>query len=578
MSIIQQLLKKGVIDKEKAASLEYETKTSGKSAEELLLKGGTVSESTIFGMKSEELGIPLKEVLAEDISLKVLEIIPEDSAKYYQMIPLAKKDDLLEVGMVNPEDLKAQEALKFWSRQGKFNYKIYLITPETFNNLLKQYKTMRKEVNKALEELEVELKEDQTGETFPLRGAEVDRMVEEAPITKVVAVILRHAVEGKASDIHIEPTREKLRVRFRLDGVLHSSILLPLRIHPAVIARVKILSNLKIDENRVPQDGRFSAKIGDYNIDFRVSTFPTALGEKVALRVLDPRESQKDFEALGFSGRNLTALKNAIKKPFGLILSTGPTGSGKTTTLYAILNLLNKDEVNIMTLEDPVEYQIDGVNQSQIRPEIDYTFAKGLRHILRQDPNVIMVGEVRDEESASLVTHAALTGHIVLSTLHTTNAVGAIPRLIDLKVSPFLIPASLSLVIAQRLIRRLCPFCKKEAELNAKMKKMVMDEIGSIPEAVKKDIQIPKNLKIYEPQGCKKCQGTGYSGRVAIFEILEMTEKLAEIVLKEPSEADISKEAERQGMITLRQDAILKVVEGLTSMEEVLRATEESQN
>lgn len=578
MNIIQQLVKKGKIDKEKAASLEYEVKSSGKTAEEVLLKSGLVSQNIISNAKSEELGIPLKEVAAEEISLKVLEIIPEDSAKYYQMIPLGRKDDLLEVGMVRPDDLRAQEALKFWSRQEKFNYKIYLITPETFNSLLKQYKTLRKEVNKALEELEVELKEDQPLDTFSLRGPEVDRMVEDAPITKVVAVILRHAVEGKASDIHIEPTREKLRVRFRLDGSLHSSIILPLKIHPAVIARIKILANMKIDESRIPQDGRFSAKIGDYNIDFRVSTFPTAVGEKVALRVLDPRESQKDFESLGFSGRNLTALKNATKKPFGLILSTGPTGSGKTTTLYAILSLLNKDDVNIMTLEDPVEYQIDGVNQSQIRPEIDYTFAKGLRHILRQDPNIIMVGEIRDEESASLATHAALTGHIVLSTLHTTNAVGAIPRLVDLKVAPFLIPASLSLVVAQRLIRRLCLTCKKKVEVSIKIKKLIMDEINSIPESAKKDIQIPKDIHIYEPQGCKKCQNTGYSGRIAIFEILEMTDRLAEIILKSPSETSISKEAQRQGMISLRQDGILKVIEGLTSIEEIIRATEEKHN
>ena len=574
MTLIQQLIKKGILDQEKASSLEYEIRTSGKRTEELVLEKGIVAEALLFGMKSEVLKIPLKEVMPDEVPLKVLELIPEDSAKYYKMIPLARKDSSLEVGMVYPEDLKSQEALKFLARQGKFTYRIFLIAPSTLDNLLRQYKTLRREVTKALEELETELKTEKV-ETRPVPGFEFEKMAAEAPITKVVAVILRHAVEGNASDIHVEPTREKLRVRFRLDGVLHSSIFLPLKIHLAVITRIKILANLKIDESRVPQDGRFSTKVDEKEVDFRVSTFPTTIGEKAVLRVLDPSMGLKSFEDLGLERRNYTIIKETIQKPFGLILVSGPTGCGKTTTLYAVLQSLNKEGVNIMTLEDPVEYFIEGVNQSQIKPEIGYTFATGLRHILRQDPNIIMVGEIRDEESAALAIHAALTGHIVLSTIHTNNAAGIIPRLIDLKVAPFLVPPSLSLGVAQRLLRRLCPHCKKKIEPPAKTKDLILREVELLPQIIKKEVKIPKNLVIYEAVGCKKCRDEGYAGRVALYEILTMTEPLAEIILKNPTESMIAQEAQRQGMVTMVQDGILKVLDGVTSIEEVIRVAQE---
>jgi len=569
MTLVQYLVKKGVIDKKKAASLEYDIKVSGKREEEVILERGLVPEDFLFELKSENLKIPLKKVVPEEVPLKILELIPHESAKYYKMIPLAKSEKTLEVGMIYPEDLKALEALKFLARQEKFNYKIFLITPTTFNNLFKQYRTLKKEVKRALEELEVELKTEEVRRP-PLEKAEFERMAEEAPVTKVVAVILRHAVEGKASDIHIEPTRRELKVRFRVDGILHASLFLPLKIHPAVVARIKILANLKIDETRIPQDGRFSTKIGGRYIDFRVSTFPTTLGEKVVMRVLDPSEGIKHFEDLGLTGRNFEVVNRAIKKPYGLILATGPTGCGKTTTLYAILNLLNKEGVNVMTLEDPVEYFIEGVNQSQIKPEIGYTFASGLRHMLRQDPDIIMVGEIRDEETAALATHAALTGHIVLSTLHTNDALGVIPRLIDLGVAPFLIPTSLSLALAQRLVRVLCPNCKKKVTPDQKIKNMIINELKEV-----KGIELPKSFNVYKPQGCRKCNNEGYLGRVAVFEILEMTPQLSEIILRKPSETKIEEEAKRQGMITMKQDGFLKVLEGVTSVEEVLRVTEE---
>jgi len=571
MNLIQILLKQGILDKEKATSLEFEIKEKGLPEEEVILEKRICSENFLFNLKSENLKINFKKVTSEEVPLEILELIPEETARYYKMIPLAKKENILQIGMVYPEDLKVQEALKFLARQGKFNYEVFLITPSDFNELLKRYRTLKGEVGMALEELKTELKV----ERVPKTTAELERLAEEAPITKIVAVILRHAVDGGASDIHIEPTREKLRVRFRLLGILHSSIILPIRIHPAVISRIKILSDLKIDETRIPQDGRFSTKINDKDIDFRVSTFPTTLGEKVAIRVLDPTTGLKKFEELGLGSRNFEAVKRAIEKPFGLILTTGPTGCGKTTTLYAFLQILNKEGVNIITLEDPVEYFIEGINQSQIRPEIGYDFARGLRHVVRQDPNIIMVGEIRDEETAALATHAALTGHIVLSTIHTNNALGAIPRLIDLGVRPYLIPPTLSCVTAQRLVSRLCDNCKAEIKPKKEIAEIILKEVENLPPQIKKGITIKKPFKIFQAVGCKKCNREGFSGRIALFEVLEMTDTLADITLKIPSIELLAGEAKRQGMVTMKQDGILKVLDGITTIEEVLRVAEE---
>ena len=575
MNLIRQLLKKKIIDKKQAISLETEVKSSGKTEEEVILEREIVAEGFLFGLKSENLKIPLREVVYKEIPLKTLEFIPEESAKYYKIIPLAQRGKILEVGMINPENIKAKEALKFLARQNKFSYEASLITITDFNKLLKQYRTLKGEVKRALGELEQELETD----SVPVKETEFERLVEDAPIIKVVAVILKHAVEGKASDIHIEPTREKLRVRFRLDGILHSSIFLPLRIHPAVVARLKIISSLRIDETRVPQDGRFSTKTNNKTIDFRISTFPTTLGEKVAIRVLNPGEGLSDFASLGFKGRNLRVLKEIIKKPCGLILATGPTGCGKSTTLYTILRVLNQEGVNIATLEDPVEYYIDGVNQSQIKPEIGYTFSQGLRSLVRQDPDIIMVGEIRDEESAALAIHAALTGHLVLSTLHTTNALGVIPRLIDMDVRPFLIAPTLSVAIAQRLVRSLCPDCRKKVKPTKEVAELMWKELKSLPSIIKKELpDLPSSisgLHVYKAEGCKKCNFKGIKGRVGVYEVLKMTDSLAELISRDLSEAKIMEEAVSQGMATMKQDGVLKVLEGITSVEEILRVAED---
>ncbi len=571
MNIIREIYKKGLVDKKEASFIEKESKSSGKSEEEIVLEKKIISEEDLFRLKSTLLGIPLKEVSPDNIELKILEIIPEESARYYKMIPISKEGRSFEIGMIYPENLKAREALDFLARQNGIDYNIFLISFNDFEKVLKRYRSLKKEVDKALDEISKKTEK----ESKKKEDKFLDKVTEEAPISKVVSVILRHAVDGGASDVHIEPVKEKVRVRFRFDGLLYSSLFLPLNVHSAVVSRIKIISGLKIDEKRIPQDGRFTVKLGQNNIDFRVSTLPTSEGEKVVIRILDPGQKKIDFESLGVVGRNLKIIKKTVEKPFGMILSTGPTGSGKTTTLYVVLELLNKEGVNIITLEDPIEYFMEGVNQSQINSEIGYTFASGLRHILRQDPDVLMVGEIRDKETADLAIHAALTGHIVLSTLHTSNSFGVIPRLVDLGVKKFLIPPTLKLVIAQRLVRIVCPYCKKKIDPKPEVKDFMKKELESILPSAIKEIDIPSEFFIYEAQGCTKCKNIGYSGRVGIFEFLEMTERIKGIIFKNPSEAAIKKEAYEQGMITIRQDGIIKVLQGITTMEEVLRATEE---
>ena len=576
MNLINQLLKQKAIDKKTADSLSKESESSGRTVEEIILSKQLLPEDKLFRIKSEALGIPLKEITLQDVPADVLELVPQDSAEHYKMAPLGKKQNMLEVAMVYPEDLKAQEALNFLARKRGFNYRVGLITLSGFQNFLKKYQDLGREVKTALQELERQL---QPG-TGPQESASktTEGMIQkrsEAPISKTVAVILKHAVEGKASDIHIEPMPDKSRVRFRLDGILHPSLFLPKEVHPSIVARIKIISKLKIDETRIPQDGRFSVSMDNKNIDFRVSTFPTILGEKVVMRVLNPDLRVSTFEELGLTGRNLEILKKAAKRPYGMILSTGPTGSGKTTTLYVILDSVNKEGVNIVTLEDPVEYFINGVSQSQIKPEIEYTFATGLRHVLRQDPDIIMVGEIRDNETAELATHAALTGHLVLSTIHTNNALGAVPRMIDLGVRAFLLPSSINVIIAQRLVRRLCPHCRKKVAASGKIKELITEELKDLPDWAKEEFGSGGNAQIWEPVGCSRCGESGYSGRVGIFEILEMTKELGDIVISEPTEKRVLAEAKNQGMITMRQDGILKALKGVTSIEEVVRSTSE---
>ncbi|MEA2113349.1 MAG: GspE/PulE family protein [Patescibacteria group bacterium] len=526
--------------------------------------------------KAKLLGVSYVSLSGKKISVEVLKEIPEETVAFYNFAPFARKGDVLDVGMVDPEDLQAKEALRFIAQRSGLKSRIFIISQTDLENILKQYKSFRGEIKKALQELEEELKIAKKAKPIKKEVEEIaKKIITEAPITKIVAVILRHAIEGSASDIHIEPAEDKIRVRFRVDGILHKSLLLPKEIHSAVVSRVKILSNLKIDETRVPQDGRFRAVVAEKKIDFRVSTFPTIAGEKVVLRVLDSSLGLKSFDDLGIQGCNLETLENAVKQPFGMILISGPTGSGKSTTLYAVLNSMNKETTNIVSLEDPVEYYIEGISQSQIKPEIKYNFASGLRHILRQDPDVIMVGEIRDQETAGLAVHSALTGHILLSTIHTNNAVGVIPRLVDMGVNSFLLPPSINLAIAQRLIRRLCPHCKKEIAAPLPIEKEIESALDSLSPVQRKNFPWKKPFKIYRPVGCKFCDNSGTKGRIALYEMLRMTPELEEIINEGMNEAKMNEEAKRQGMTTIRQDGISKVLQGIVSFEEMSRVIEE---
>ena len=574
--LLDELLKEKLITKEEHSKYLAELQSSNKSEEKIILENELVTEDKLSEIKGKLLNVPVFENAGfAQISNDVLALIPEESAKYYKIAPLRLVEDTFEVGMVNPEDIKAKEVILFLARQSNFKTKIYLISENDFQEVLRKYRDIAEVVGEALSEL----REDEKSEMIVLdddESTDVSAILEDqAPVIKMVSAILRHGIEEKASDVHIEPVENEVRVRVRVDGILYDTLKIPLGIHGAIVARIKILSRLRIDEARMPQDGRFSTKIGGKQIDFRVSTFPTKLGEKIAIRILDPTEGLKTYKEIGLSENNLEILRKQIKKPYGMILSTGPTGSGKTTTLYAILQEINKPGVNIITLEDPIEYFVPGINQSQIRPEIGYTFTKGLRTVVRQDPDIIMVGEIRDEESANLATHAALTGHIVLSTVHTNNAIGTLARLIDLKIRPFLIPTSLNISIGQRLARRLCPFCVEKVKPLPKIEKLITSELSTIKKNVRDKLKLPSKIYTYKSKGCPKCNNKGEKGRIGIFEILRMTKDLEKIIIENPTEAAFLTEAINQGMITMRQDAIIKALEGRVSIEEVLRVTEE---
>lgn len=561
------LVQKNIVSKDEIRKIKSEAAGDSRRLEELLM-AREVSEDAILAAKGEVLNMPARRIKEVGrIPFDILKNIPEESARHYQMIPLGLKDKVLEVGMVNPENTEAKEALRFISSRIGVDIKIFLITLSDLDTVLKEYKGFGGEAVRVLGELEsvlAEQKMEMPEEIF--KGIGEGKLVEEAPVTKMVAAILRHAVESRASDIHIEPVRDKLKIRFRLDGVLYISLLLPLGVHEAIVSRIKILTNMLLDEKRKPQDGRFSATIGGREIDFRVSTFPSSFGEKVVLRILDPEKGVKSLEQLGLYGYNLETIKQGLKAPYGMILLTGPTGCGKTTTLYAMLQLLDREKNNVVSLEDPVEYIVEGVSQSQVKPEIGYDFATGLRHILRQDPDIIMVGEIRDKETAKLAVQAALTGHLVLSTLHTNNAIGVIPRLIDMGIDPYLIPPTLQMAVAQRLVPTLHPDSRKAVAFKDVLREKFEKEIVNIPESTKKTIKMPS--EVYQPFPSPKCP-RGMMGRVGVFEVLKITKELEQIILTNPSEPPILKEARRQGMITMREDGIIKILEGKVGFEEL---------
>jgi len=504
-----------------------------------------------------------------------INLLPREAAERYKMVILGKDGNTLKIGMMDPNNIESQDALRFILNRNNLQGEVYKIKDIDLAREIKKYDAAKLTIGAALKDIEEEEKKETEMSDQELKVKKMEELFESAPVAKIVDVIVENAIEGEASDIHIEPEEKEVKVRFRVDGVLHSSLFLPKNVGPSIVSRIKILSNLKIDEKRKPQDGRFRIKYKGRNIDLRVSTLPVSEGEKVVMRVLDEKKGRIDLEGLGVQGRSKKVLEEEIKEPFGLILITGPTGSGKSTTLYTVLSMLDREERNIITLEDPVEYRIAGVNQSQIYPEINFTFATGLRSILRQDPDVIMVGEVRDEETAELTVHAALTGHLVLSTLHTNNAVGAIPRLVDMKVEPFLLSSSLRMVIAQRLVRRICDHCKEALKPSKKIEASIRESLARIPQEQKNEAKIDENnITVYHGKGCEYCSRTGMRGRVAVFEVIKVTDKMKRIIEESDLKGDILwKEFYDQGSITMREDGILKALQGVTSMEEVERAT-----
>lgn len=566
--LTQTLQSQGFLSEEQATKLKREAFVANRSVEDLIHERRLVDDEKIAQAKSAALRIPYQKIDLTAFDEKLVELIPEETVRNYGIVPLEKRDNLLVAGMLNPDDAKAQEALKFIARRARMNLGVYVVSYDDWQQVLRKYSPYKTGVEAAVRALNLK-----SGAEKLVSIEEGAARGEDAPIIKIVADTLREAVQANASDVHIEPQQNYLRIRARTGGDLHEIAQLPAELAQPVVSRVKVMSNLRIDETRVPQDGRFRAKIFDREIDFRVSTFPTPLGEKVAIRILDPKTGLKTLDDLGLVGQNLAVVKTEIEKPFGLVLISGPTGSGKSTTLYALLQLLNKEDVNIVSLEDPVEYFVSGVNQSQVRPEINYDFASGLREILRQDPDVIMVGEIRDNETAGLAIHAALTGHIVLSTIHTNDAVGVIPRLIDMKVEPFLIPEAVNLMIAQRLVPVLCPDCKKAEPAPAALEVAVTKSLEEIPKEFRGSYAAP--YQIYHAPGCPKCKGRGSVGRIAIFEVLHMTKDLGEIVTTAPTIKKLNEEAKHQGMITLRADGVLKALQGTVSLEEVLRETAE---
>ncbi len=571
MSFLQFLSQKQIIEDQIIPELTQESERTKGGLDEVLSRGGMTQEQ-VLTLKAEYYGLEYRILGDVKVPVSVLRDIPEESARHYFVVPLAVVDSVLEVGIVDPDFTQARDAVQFIAAKLGMPFRLYVITQPDFNNVVEQYKNLTGEVTKALSELDMEKTE---GVEFAQGGAEEvstgggegeEKIVEEAPVTKIVAVLLRHAVEGNASDVHIEHMGERVRVRFRVDGAMYTSIILPTNIHSAVVARIKILAQLKLDEKRKPQDGRFSVKMDDRRVDFRVSTFPAYFGEKVVMRILDSSRGIRTIDQIGLDDKRKADLRQVLGMPYGLILVTGPTGSGKTTTLYTMLSELDREKYNVVSLEDPVEYSMQGVSQSQVRPEIGYTFANGLRSILRQDPDIIMVGEIRDKETAQLAIQAALTGHLVFSTLHTNTAAGAIPRLIDMGVDPYLIAPTLALVVAQRLLRTLCEEGKTAQPMTESQRILAERQFADLPPEIRATITIPSY--VYNATPSASCP-SGTKGRIPVFEFLRLDKDIEHIILTKPEEQMIYDIARRKGMLTMKDDALIKAFQGIIPFEEI---------
>lgn len=569
MNWLDVLIKKGLINRYQLDQIVEQSTKEEKSIEKVLIEMG-IEDAAILDAKSSYLGVPKKDINYDAVDANIVKTIPEETAHTYRMVAFDQTPDgVLEVGMLDPKNTEAQNVLRFITAKSNLNYAVYVLTEEGYEKLMKKYSGLSGEVGEVLSEYadiqahELNLDEEEDDES---RAFE-EKITEDAPVTKMVTAIVRHAVEEGASDIHMEHTGEVVRVRFRIDGVLNTYLEVPKNVHSAMIARVKIMTkSMKLDERRKPQDGRFPAIIDGRKIDFRVSIMPTFFGEKVVIRILDAKRGIRKLEALGLFEMQSSMIKEALARPHGLILITGPTGSGKTTTLYSMLGEVDRDRKNVVSLEDPIEYQFPGVNQSQVRADIGYTFASGLRSIVRQDPDVIMVGEIRDTETANLAIQAALTGHLVFATLHTNNSFGIIPRLVEMGVDPYLIAPTLILGVAQRLLRTFDEGAAVPVENEASVKAMIDDQFADLPEEYKGQYGLERPL--YEAQETKD-NPTGLKGRTAVLEMFKVDKEIEQIILKDPTEKAIYEAARKKGMITLKEAAIIKGLEKQVPFSEI---------
>ncbi len=572
--LLDFIVRQNVLSLQTASEIMAEIGSSNKTADEIILERNLINVEEFVKLKAAFLNFPYIDLADREVPEQILNIIPTSVAEHYKMVAFDRDQNRLKIGLVDGDNFKAIEAMDFLAQKNKLKVDYYLISGFSFNSVFSRYKDFSKEISTALE---VKAKEDSAkkqAEATKKEEQPTEDVVKDAPVAKIVSVIIRHALEGGASDIHIEPLIKETRVRYRIDGILHNSLTLPKDVHSSIVARIKVLANLKLDETRTPQDGRIRLSINNRDIDFRISIMPLLDQEKVVMRILDTSRGTLTLDSLGFVGHNFDIIDQNSKKTGGIMLVTGPTGSGKTTTLYALLNILNRESSNIVTLEDPVEYFMKGINQSQIKPELGFTFSSGLRSILRQDPDIIMVGEIRDEETAELAIHSALTGHLVVSTLHTKDALGTITRLLDMKVEPFLLSSVLNLSLAQRLARRICSYCKKEVELNKILINEITDKIKVIsPEIIKKiipDFDI-NNIKFYHGEGCSHCGKSGYRDRICIAEVIDINHEMRNLIMEKNANITLEDVKSNQLFLSMEEDGLIKAMQGLTTIEEIMR-------
>jgi type IV pilus assembly protein PilB len=556
MNFLETLVNKGIINRYQVDEIINRSTKEQISIEKVLVDIG-VTDQQLIDAKSIYYDVEKKYIDYDNVSSDTVKIIPQDSAKTYQMVAFNLQEDILEVGMLDPRSIEARNVLQFITSEEHLSYKIYPITEYGYERLMKKYRGLSGEIGTALDSyIDIDEAAQQKLDEKNREDGTEEKITEDAPVTKMVAAIIKHAVSENASDIHIEHIGESVRVRFRIDGELITYLEVPKNVHSAMIARVKIMTKtMKLDERRKPQDGRFPAMIEGRKIDFRVSIMPTFFGEKVVIRILDSKKGIRKLDKLGLSEEQNATIREAISRPHGLILITGPTGSGKTTTLYSMMGEVDRETKNVVSLEDPIEYQFPGVNQSQVRSDIGYTFASGLRSIVRQDPDVIMVGEIRDKETANLAIQAALTGHLVFATLHTNSSFGIIPRLVEMGVDPYLIAPTLILGIAQRLVRRIADGAAVPIENEESIKLMIQEQFKDLPDEFKQKYDLDRNL--YNVQPTREAP-SGMKGRLAILEMFKVDKEIEGIILDDPTERAIYKAARRKGMITLKEAAIIK--------------------